>query len=171
MKRGDLYIVLDVVMPSKLDRKQKELFKELAKTDLEIGSEFKNFKKFKDIIDELTDNDVLVINNTKVIPARIYGQKRETGAKIEFLLLKRIDLTKSEVILKPGRKAKEGAEFIFGDGLLNAKVLKVKEDGNRIVEFSFEGVFEDILDKLGQMPLPPYIKEKLDEYLLRKRKK
>jgi len=120
-------------------------------------------KIFKDIKDYLNPGDLLVMNNTRVIPARLYGVKKETGSKIEFLLLKRIDLTKWEVILKPGRKAKEGAEFIFGDGLLNAKVLKVKEDGNRIVEFSFEGVFEDILDKLGQMPLPPYIKEKLDD--------
>ena len=112
-------------------------------------------KIFKDIKDFLNPGDLLVMNNTRVIPARLYGVKKETGSKIEFLLLKRIDLTKWEVILKPGKKAKEGSEFVFGDGLLTAKIIKVKEDGNRIAEFSYEGVFEDILDKLGQMPLPP----------------
>ena len=120
-------------------------------------------KIFKDIKDFLNPGDLLVMNNTRVIPARLYGVKKETGSKIEFLLLKRIDLTKWEVILKPGKKAKEGSEFVFGDGLLTAKIIKVKEDGNRIAEFSYEGVFEDILDKLGQMPLPPYIKEKLTD--------
>ena len=118
---------------------------------------------FKDITEYLNPGDLLVMNNTRVIPARLYGVKKETGSKIEFLLLKRIDLTKWEVILKPGKKAREGAEFEFGEGLLKAKVLKVCDDGNRIVEFSFDGVFEDILDKLGQMPLPPYIKEKLTD--------
>ena len=118
---------------------------------------------FKSIKEYLNPGDLLVMNNTRVIPARLYGVKKGTGSKIEFLLLKRIDLTTWEVILKPGKKAREGAEFEFGDGLLSAKVIKVKEDGNRIVEFSFDGVFEDILDKLGQMPLPPYIKEKLDD--------
>ena len=120
-------------------------------------------RTFKDIKEYLNPGDLLVMNNTRVIPARLYGIKKGTGSKIEFLLLKRIDLTKWEVILKPGKKAREGAEFEFGEGLLFAKVIKVKEDGNRIVEFSFNGVFEDILDKLGQMPLPPYIKEKLDD--------
>lgn len=118
---------------------------------------------FKSIKEYLNPGDLLVMNNTRVIPARLYGVKKGTGSKIEFLLLKRIDLTSWEVILKPGKKAREGAEFEFGEGLLSAKVIKVKEDGNRIVEFSFDGVFEDILDKLGQMPLPPYIKEKLDD--------
>ncbi len=120
-------------------------------------------RTFKDIKEYLNPGDLLVMNNTRVIPARLYGIKKGTGSKIEFLLLKRIDLTKWEVILKPGKKAREGAEFEFGEGLLFAKVIKVKQDGNRIVEFSFNGVFEDILDKLGQMPLPPYIKEKLDD--------
>ena len=120
-------------------------------------------RTFKDIKEYLNPGDLLVMNNTRVIPARLYGIKKSTGSKIEFLLLKRIDLKTWEVILKPGKKAREGAEFEFGDGLLSAKVIKVKEDGNRIVEFSFDGVFEDILDKLGQMPLPPYIKEKLDD--------
>ncbi len=120
-------------------------------------------KIFRDIKDYLNPGDLLVMNNTRVIPARLYGVKKETGSKIEFLLLKRIDLTKWEVILKPGKKARKGAEFIFGDGLLTAKITDVLEDGNRIVEFKFDGVFEDILDKLGQMPLPPYIKEKLED--------
>lgn len=120
-------------------------------------------KTFKNVKDYLNPGDLLIMNNTRVIPARLYGIKKETGSKIEFLLLKRIDLKKWEVILKPGKKAREGAEFVFGDGLLNARIIKVKEDGNRIVEFSFDGVFEDILNTLGQMPLPPYIKEKLND--------
>ncbi len=120
-------------------------------------------KIFRDIKDYLNKGDLLVMNNTRVIPARLFGVKKETGSKIEFLLLKRIDINEWEVILKPGRKAREGARFDFGDGLLSAEILKVKDDGNRIVKFEYEGVFEEILDKLGQMPLPPYIKEKLED--------
>lgn len=118
---------------------------------------------FKDIKGYLKKGDLLVMNNTRVIPARLFGTKVGTGSKIEFLLLKRIDINRWEVILKPGRKAREDAEFEFGEGLLRAKIIKVKADGNRIVEFSYDGIFEEILDKLGQMPLPPYIKEKLED--------
>ena len=118
---------------------------------------------FRDIKNYLNKGDLLVMNNTRVIPARLYGVKEGTGSKIEFLLLKRIDINRWEIIVKPGKKAREGAKFEFGDGLLKAEVIEVKEDGNRIVEFSYNGVFEEILDKLGQMPLPPYIKEKLED--------
>lgn len=119
-------------------------------------------RHFYDITDYLKKGDVLVVNNTKVLPARIYGKKEKTGGKIEFLLLKRLDLTRWEVILKPGRSAKPGTVFEFSPQL-KARVESVEEDGSRIVEFLYDGVFEDILSKIGEMPLPPYIKEKLQD--------
>lgn len=119
-------------------------------------------KHFFDIADYLRKGDVLVVNNTKVLPARIYGAKEHTGGKIEFLLLKRLDLTHWEVILKPGRIAKPGAVFCFGDKL-KARVESIGEDGSRIVEFFYQGAFEPILEELGEMPLPPYIREKLQD--------
>lgn len=117
-------------------------------------------RHFYDIVDYLRKGDVLVVNNTKVLPARIYGQKEGSGGKIEFLLLKRLDLTRWEVILKPGRIAKPGAVFVFSDKL-KARVESIGDDGSRVVEFLFDGVFETILAEVGEMPLPPYIKEKL----------
>lgn len=119
-------------------------------------------RHFYDITDYLKKGDVLVVNNTKVLPARIYGKKEKTGGKIEFLLLKRLDLTRWEVILKPGRSAKPGTVFEFSPQL-KARVESVEEDGSRIVEFLYDGVFEDILSKIGEMPLPHYIKEKLQD--------
>jgi len=118
---------------------------------------------FTDITDYLKEGDCLVVNDTRVIPARLYGVKEGTGAKIEFLLLNRKNQDEWEVILKPGKKAKPGAKFIFGDGLLKAEVLETINDGNRLVRFSYEGLFENVLDKLGEMPLPPYITEKLND--------
>ncbi len=118
---------------------------------------------FHDVIDYLNPGDVLVVNQTRVIPARLYGVKEGTGGAIEFLLLRRLNLTDWEVILKPGRKAKPGARFVFGEGELRAEILTVAEDGGRTVRFEYEGVFEDVLDRLGQMPLPPYIHEKLED--------
>lgn len=120
-------------------------------------------KHFYDVIDNLNSGDCLVMNNTRVIPARLYGTKEGSGGKIEFLLLKRLELDKWEVILKPGKKAKVGSRFEFGGGLLKAKVLEIIDDGNRIVQFEYDGVWEELLDKLGEMPLPPYIKEKLTD--------
>ena len=120
-------------------------------------------KHFYDIVDRLREGDCLVMNNTRVIPARLYGTKEGSGGKIEFLLLKRLELDKWEVILRPGKKAKPGSRFEFGDGLLRAEVLEIIEDGNRIVRFEYDGVWEELLDKLGEMPLPPYIKEKLTD--------
>lgn len=117
-------------------------------------------KNFFNLPDFLQKGDVLVVNNTKVIPARIFGNKIPTGGKIEFLLLKRIDYTHWEVLTKPGRIAKVGSQFDFG-GKMMATILDIIEGGVRIVEFSFDGVFEDILSQIGEMPLPPYIKEKL----------
>lgn len=120
-------------------------------------------KHFRNIIDYLDKDDILVLNNTRVLPARLIGSKKETGGKIEFLLLNRLDTYTWEVLAKPGKYAKKGREFIFGDGILECVVKEVKDDGNRIIEFKFEGIFEEILDKLGEMPLPPYIHEKLDD--------
>lgn len=120
-------------------------------------------KHFYDIVDYLNEGDCLVMNNTRVIPARLHGVKEGSGGRIEFLLLKRIDINTWEVILRPGKKAKEGSRFVFGDGLLRAEVCEVRDDGNRIVRFEYEGIWEELLDRLGEMPLPPYIKEKLDD--------
>lgn len=117
-------------------------------------------KHFFDIANYLNSGDVLVINNTKVLPVRLYGNKDKTGGKIEFLLLKRLDLKKWQVVLKPGRIAKVGSKFHFGDNL-SATVLEIIDGGMRIVEFDYEGVFEDILYNIGEMPLPHYIKQQI----------
>ncbi len=114
-------------------------------------------KYFKDLPEYLEPGDCLVINNTRVIPARLLGEKEDSGGKIEFVLLKRIDKDIWEVILKPGRRAKPGARFVFGDGILKAEILEIVEEGNRIVKFFYDGVFEEVLDKVGIVPLPPYI--------------
>lgn len=120
-------------------------------------------KIFKDIIDYINSGDCLVLNNTRVIPARLIGTKKNSLAKIELLLLKRIDNKKWEVLVKPARKLHIGDEIVFGNGILNAKLLEILDDGNRIVEFDYDGIFEEILDDLGEMPLPPYIKTKLKD--------
>lgn len=120
-------------------------------------------RHFTDIADYLNPGDCLVMNDTRVIPARLYGVKEGTGGKIEFLLLNRKNRDEWEVILRPGKKAKTGARFVFGDGMLTAEVIDTVNDGNRIVRFSYDGLFENILDKLGEMPLPPYITEHLDD--------
>ena len=120
-------------------------------------------RHFYDIIDGLNEGDCLILNDTKVIPARLFGKKKDTGAQIEFLLLNKRSLDEWEVILKPGRRAKPGAEFVFGNGELTAKVKEIVNDGNRIVEFSYDGVFEEVLDRLGEMPLPHYITKKLED--------
>lgn len=118
---------------------------------------------FRDIQEYLQKGDCLVINNTRVIPARLLGQKEGTGGKIEFVLLKRLEDDVWEVILKPGRRAKPGSRFVFGDGRLRAEILRIADEGNRIVRFSYDGVFEEVLDQVGIMPLPPYITENLDD--------
>ena len=118
---------------------------------------------FKDIVDYLRPGDCLVLNNTKVLPARLMGTKEDTGATIEVLLLKRRENDIWETLVKPGKKAKPGTKMIFGDGLLEAEVLEVVEEGNRLIQFRYEGIFEEVLDKLGEMPLPPYITHKLQD--------
>lgn len=118
---------------------------------------------FRNIIDYLKPGDCLVLNNTKVIPARLFGVKEKTQAKIEILLLKRRENDIWETLVKPGKKAKPGTRIIFGDGLLVGEVLEVVDDGNRLIQFHYEGIFEEILDQLGQMPLPPYITHQLED--------
>lgn len=118
---------------------------------------------FKEVINYLNPGDCLVLNNTKVIPARLIGHKEDTGAAIEVLLLKRKENDIWETLVKPGKKCKPGTKIVFGEGLLHATVLETVEDGNRLIRFSYEGIFEEILDKLGEMPLPPYITHKLQD--------
>lgn len=120
-------------------------------------------KIFSDVIDYLNEGDCLVINNTRVIPARLIGEKEDTGGKVEVLLLKRRANDVWETLVKPGKKLKPGAKITFGDGRLRAEVLEVVEEGNRLVKFHYEGIFEEILDSLGEMPLPPYITHKLED--------
>ena len=119
-------------------------------------------KRFYNIIDYLKKDDVLVINRTKVIPARLYGRK-DTGTVLECFLLKRYDLYTWEVLLKPAKRLKIGQKVVFSENLLEAELIEIKEDGNRVLKFNYKGNFEEILDKLGEMPLPPYITEKLED--------
>ncbi|GEK91465.1 tRNA preQ1(34) S-adenosylmethionine ribosyltransferase-isomerase QueA [Alkalibacterium kapii] len=130
-----------------------------------ISRENKEIKdqKFDDIIDELNPGDALVMNNTRVLPARLHGIKEETHAHLELLLLKNTDGDKWETLMKPAKKAKKNTVISFGDGRLKATVVEELEHGGRIVEFSYDGVFLEILESLGEMPLPPYIKERLDD--------
>lgn len=118
---------------------------------------------FKEIVDYLRPGDCLVLNNTKVLPARLSGRRENTGGAIEVLLLKRKGDDVWETLVKPGRKAKPGTRILFGDGCLQAEVLDVVEEGNRLIRFSYEGIFEEVLDRLGEMPLPPYITHKLQD--------
>jgi len=120
-------------------------------------------RHFTDILDYLNPGDCLVINDTKVIPARLYGHKEETGALIEILLLKRNENDVWECLVKPGKKARTGTRISFGDGLLKGEIVDVIEDGNRLIHFEYNGIFEEILDQLGEMPLPPYITHKLQD--------
>jgi len=118
---------------------------------------------FKDITKYLHTGDCLVLNNTRVIPARLIGKKEETGAAVELLLLKRREKDIWETLVRPGKKCRQGAKLVFVEGLLRAEILKTVEEGNRLVQFSYDGIFEEVLDKLGEMPLPPYITHKLSD--------
>lgn len=119
--------------------------------------------RFTDILSYLRPGDCLVINDTKVIPARLFGRKEGTDAHIEILLLKRRENDIWETLVKPGKKAKPGTKLIFGDGVLRGEVLEIVEEGNRLIQFTYDGIFEEILDELGEMPLPPYITHKLQD--------
>ena len=118
---------------------------------------------FRDILDMVGPGDCMVLNNTKVIPARLYGEKEDTGAGIEILLLKRLEKDVWECLVKPGKKCKPGARILFGDGRLKAEIKETKDDGNRLIAFEYEGIWEEVLDALGEMPLPPYITHKLQD--------
>lgn len=120
-------------------------------------------RRFTDIVEYLHEGDCIVRNNTKVIPARLFGTRKDTGAVIEFLLLKRREDDIWETLVKPGKKARTGVQVDFGDGILSGEIVDVLEDGNRLIQFSYKGIFEEILDRLGQMPLPPYITHKLED--------
>lgn len=118
---------------------------------------------FKDILEYLEEGDCLVLNDTRVIPARLLGEKEDTGGKIEFVLIKKINGDVWEVILKPGRRAKPGTRFAFGNGELKAEVLEIVEEGNRLVRFEYNGIFEQVLDRVGVLPLPPYITKEVKD--------
>ncbi len=160
LKTSDFYYDLpeDLIAQVPLEDRTNSRLMVLDKLDGSI-----NHKHFYDIVDYLNSGDCIVINDTKVLPARLYGTKKDSNALIELLLLKRIDDKKWETLVKPGKKAKENTEIIFKEGLLEGKITDVLETGNRIIEFKYEGIFEEILNELGEMPLPPYIHEKLED--------
>jgi S-adenosylmethionine:tRNA ribosyltransferase-isomerase len=160
MKVKDFYFDLpeELIAQHPLENRDES---KLLVLDKENG-EFQH-KTFKDILQYFNPGDCLILNNTRVLPARLIGEKEHSGGKIEFLLLKRVDLNTWETLAKPGKRAKIGTKFVFGNGELKAEVIDIREEGNRIVRFECDGVFEEVLDKLGQMPLPPYIKETLED--------
>lgn len=160
MKRQDFYYELpeELIAQDPLEDRSSS---RLLVLDKESGAVSHHI--FKDIMEYLHEGDCLVINDTKVIPARLIGSKVGTDAKIEILLLKRKENNIWETLVKPGKKAKIGTKISFGNGLLIGEVIDIVEEGNRLIQFSFEGIFEEILDKLGQMPLPPYITHQLKD--------
>jgi S-adenosylmethionine:tRNA ribosyltransferase-isomerase len=160
MKTSDFYYKLDekLIAQTPIDRRDDS---RLMKIDRKTGKI--NHKKFYEIVDEFLPGDCLILNDSKVLPARLIGKKEDTGAKIEFLLLMQKNDNTWEVLTKPGRKAKIGSRFVFNDGTLRARVLEVIDGGNRLVEFYYDGNFFDIIDKIGQMPLPHYITKNLDD--------
>lgn len=160
MKKEDFYFDLPEELIAQTPIENRESSRLLV---LDRKTGYIEHKVFSDIINYLNAGDCLVLNNTRVIPARLYGQRVDTNSIVEFLLLKRIDKNKWEVLVKPGKKARPGAIFDFGEGTMQGVILEIKDGGTRIIDFKYEGIFEEILDKLGEMPLPPYIKEKLED--------
>lgn len=158
VKDFDYYLPEELIAQDPLEDRSGSRLMVLDKETGEV-----EHKHFTDILSYLHPGDCLVINNTKVIPARLFGVKEDTRAKIEVLLLKRRENDIWETLVKPGKKAKPGTKLVFGDGLLTGEVLDVVEEGNRLIQFHYEGIFEEILDQLGQMPLPPYIKHQLKD--------
>ena len=154
----DFYLPEELIAQDPLEDRSSSRLLVLDKETGEI-----EHKIFKDIIDYLNPGDCLVVNNTKVIPARLIGEREGTGAHIEVLLLKRRENDIWEVLVKPGKKAKPGTIINFGGDKLQAEVLEVVDDGNRLIQFRYKGIFEEILDELGQMPLPPYITHQLED--------
>ena len=160
MKTSDFYYELPEELIAQKPLKDRTSSRLLV-LDKETGAV--SHESFRDLKKYLDAGDCLVLNDTKVIPARLFGRKSSGTARVEVLLLNRIEKDKWEVLTYPGKKARPGGEIIFGDGLLTGKILDITDGGNRIIEFTYDGVFESILEELGEMPLPPYIKEKLDE--------
>ncbi|MBR9937513.1 tRNA preQ1(34) S-adenosylmethionine ribosyltransferase-isomerase QueA [Oscillospiraceae bacterium Marseille-Q3528] len=160
MKTSDFYFDLpkELIAQDPLEDRSSS---RLLVLDRKTGA--REHRIFRDIVEYLNPGDCLVINNTKVIPARLYGAKEGTQAKIEILLLKRREGDVWETLVKPGKKAKPGTKISFGDGLLTGEVLDVVDEGNRLIKFTYDGIFEEILDQLGQMPLPPYITHQLKD--------
>ena len=160
MKTSDFYYDLpqELIAQDPLEDRSSS---RLLVLDRETGE--MEHRVFRDITEYLRPGDCLVVNNTKVIPARLLGVKEDTGAGIEILLLKRKADNVWETLVKPGKKARPGARIVFGDGILKGEVLEVVDEGNRLIRFEYEGIFEEILDRLGQMPLPPYITHQLKD--------
>ena len=160
MKTSDFYYDLpqELIAQDPLEDRSSSRLMHLSLKDGSI-----EHRHFTDILDYLHKGDCLVINDTKVIPARLYGHKEETGALIEILLLKRRENDIWECLVKPGKKARPGAKITFGDGILKGEIIDIVDEGNRLIQFHYEGIFEEILDQLGQMPLPPYITHQLKD--------
>lgn len=160
MKKKDFYYELpeELIAQHPLENREESRLMILNKYTGSV-----EHKHFKDIINYLNEGDCLVLNDTRVIPARLFGSRPGKDESIEILLVKKIGYDKWETLVRPGKKVKIGTEVVFGDGLLKGKVLDIIEDGVRVIEFMYEGTFEEILDKLGEMPLPPYIKESLSD--------
>ena len=160
MKTSDFYYDLpkELIAQDPLEDRSSSRLLHLSMKD---GS--MEHRHFTDILDYLNEGDCLVINDTRVIPARLYGHKEETGALIEILLLKRHENDIWECLVKPGKKARPGAKITFGDGILKGEIIDIVDEGNRLIQFHYDGIFEEILDQLGEMPLPPYITHKLKD--------
>ena len=160
MKTSDFYYDLpqELIAQDPLEDRSSSRLMHLSLKDGSL-----EHRHFTDILEYLNAGDCLVINDTKVIPARLYGHKEDTGAVIEILLLKRKENDIWECLVKPGKKARPGAKISFGDGILKGEIMDVVEEGNRLIQFHYEGIFEEILDRLGEMPLPPYITHKLQD--------
>lgn len=160
LKKSDFYFDLpqELIAQDPLEDRSSS---RLLVLDKETGE--MEHRVFHDIVEYLHEGDCLVLNNTKVIPARLMGTKKDTGATIEVLLLKRHENDIWETLVKPGKKAKPGTVITFGEGLLTGTVVDIVDEGNRLIQFSYEGIFEEVLDKLGEMPLPPYITHKLQD--------
>lgn len=160
MKKEDFYYELPEELIAQHPLKNREKSR-LMVLDRETG-ETKD-RHFEDILEYLNPGDCMVLNDTRVIPARLFGSREGKKESIEFLLLKRIEDDKWETLVRPGKKARPGHKIVFGEGKLQGEILSIEEDGTRIINFSYKGIFEEILDELGEMPLPPYIQEKLED--------
>ncbi len=160
LKKSDFYFELPPELIAQ-DPLEDRSASRLLMLDKETGAV--SHHVFKEIVEYLHPGDCLVLNNTKVIPARLLGEREGTGAHVEVLLLKRKEADVWETLVKPGKKCKPGTRLVFGDGLLHAEVLETVEEGNRLIRFEYDGIFEEVLDRLGEMPLPPYITHKLQD--------